>query len=88
MLGVPAAGAVLQAATTHWLGKITCNLGTLANGASAGITIVVRATKPGTLTNTATVLGNETDPNPSDNSATVSTSVEHPALVTAPSRGQ
>jgi uncharacterized delta-60 repeat protein/uncharacterized repeat protein (TIGR01451 family) len=56
-------------------GTITCNLGNLANGASATITIVVTTTTPGTLTNTATVSGNETDPNPGNNSATATTTV-------------
>jgi uncharacterized delta-60 repeat protein/uncharacterized repeat protein (TIGR01451 family) len=56
-------------------GTITCSLGEFANGASASITIVVTATTPGTLTNTAKVRGNETDPNPGNNSATATTTV-------------
>src|SRR5204862_5563063 len=56
-------------------GTVTCSLGNLANGASASITIVVTTTTPGTLTDTATVVGNETDPNPLNNSATATTTV-------------
>jgi uncharacterized repeat protein (TIGR01451 family) len=56
-------------------GTVTCTLGNLANGASAGITIVVTTTTPGTLTNTATVRGNESDPTLPNNSATATTTV-------------
>ncbi|HEY6836951.1 MAG TPA: FG-GAP-like repeat-containing protein [Gaiellaceae bacterium] len=56
-------------------GTVTCSLGGLANGAAATITIVVTTTTPGTLTNTATVSGNEMDPNPSNNDATAATTV-------------
>ncbi len=56
-------------------GTITCSLGNLANGASASITIVVTATTPGTLSNTATVSGDQSDPNPLNNSATATTDV-------------
>jgi uncharacterized repeat protein (TIGR01451 family) len=56
-------------------GTVTCNLGNLANGASATITIVVTTTTPGALTNTATVVGNEPDPDPANNTATATTTV-------------
>jgi uncharacterized repeat protein (TIGR01451 family) len=56
-------------------GTVNCNLGDLANGTRASITIVVTTTTPGTPTNTATVSGNETDPNPLNNSATATTTV-------------
>lgn len=57
---------------------VTCNLGNLASGAIATITIVVTvdpATPSGSITNTATVSGNETDPTPGNNEASVETSV-------------
>ena len=55
-------------------GTIRCDLGTLANGAGATITIVMTATgKPGPLTNTATVTADQKDPNQANNSATVTT---------------
>jgi uncharacterized repeat protein (TIGR01451 family) len=56
-------------------GTVSCNLGGLAKNASATITIVVTATKKGTLTNTASVHGNETDPTPANNTSTATTTV-------------
>lgn len=49
---------------------VTCNLGSLARSASATVTIIVRADAAGTITNTASVAGNEPDSNPSNNTAT------------------
>ncbi|MFZ5876473.1 MAG: DUF11 domain-containing protein [Nitrospirota bacterium] len=54
---------------------VTCNLGTLANAASATVTIVVTPTAGGTLSNTASVTGAEADPVSGNNSATTSTTV-------------
>jgi uncharacterized repeat protein (TIGR01451 family) len=71
-------GTCIRSATTKPLpkgGTITCGLGKLANGASATVTIVVTTTQPGTLTNTATVVGNEIDLNIANNSATETTTV-------------
>jgi len=59
-------------------GTITCNLGTVASGASP-ITISVTGTSPGTagtLTNSATVSTTTTDPVSSNNTATVVTVVQ------------
>jgi uncharacterized repeat protein (TIGR01451 family) len=56
-------------------GTVTCKLGNLANGAKATITIIVTATTPGTLTNTAGVSGTETDPDTTNNSSTATTTV-------------
>jgi uncharacterized repeat protein (TIGR01451 family) len=56
-------------------GTVTCSVGNLANGAKASITIVVTATTPGTVTNTAKVNGTETDPDSSNNGATATTTV-------------
>jgi uncharacterized repeat protein (TIGR01451 family) len=71
-------GTCVRSTTTNPLpkaGTVTCSLGNLANGASARITIIVTPTTPGTLTNTARVGGNETDPNPGNNNATATTTV-------------
>src|SRR6202007_416310 len=46
---------------TNASGTVTCNVGSLASGASATITITVTPTTVGTVTNTATVTGNEPD---------------------------
>jgi len=56
-------------------GVVTCNLGTLASGAGATVTIVVRPTRLGTITNTATATAPQTDPNQGNNTATVATTV-------------
>jgi len=57
-------------------GTVTCNLGSINNGAIAGVVIVVKPTATGTITNTASVSSNAPDPNLSNNSSTASTSVE------------
>jgi uncharacterized repeat protein (TIGR01451 family) len=58
---------------------ITCDLGSLANGAEATITIVanVAPSATRTLTNTATVAGNEYDDYTTNNAATTATTVYH-----------
>lgn len=56
-------------------GTVTCNLGSLVSGASSTISIVVLPTTTGALTNTANVAGNEFDPITTNNSATVTTSI-------------
>ena len=56
-------------------GTVTCNFGSLANGASATATIRVRPQAEGSITNTANVTANETDPNTANNQASASTTV-------------
>jgi uncharacterized repeat protein (TIGR01451 family) len=51
-----------QGTCTHDTGVVTCDLGSLASGAFAHVSILVRATDAGTATNTATVSAAETDP--------------------------
>jgi uncharacterized repeat protein (TIGR01451 family) len=53
---------------------VTCNLGAIAEGASATVTIVVKPTQKGTITNTATASA-PGDSNTSNNSATATTVV-------------
>ena len=55
---------------------ITCNLGALASGAQATVTITVTADQAGTVTNTASVSSETTDPSSSNNSATATTTVD------------
>ncbi|MGA7751397.1 MAG: C25 family cysteine peptidase [Candidatus Sulfotelmatobacter sp.] len=50
-------------------GTVTCLLGTLANGASATIHVITIPEQAGTITNTATIIADQTDPNPNNNSA-------------------
>ena len=55
---------------------VICNLGTLANGADATVTIVVKPTQKGNFTDTATVSAiSPDDPNPNNNSNSVTTKV-------------
>ena len=62
---------------------VECAIGSLANGASATATIVVTPTGAGTITNMASVSGNESDSNGENNSATQSTTV-NPATSSGP----
>jgi uncharacterized repeat protein (TIGR01451 family) len=56
-------------------GVLTFNIGTLASGASASVTFVVMATAAGSLSNQATVTGNEADPTPGDNTVAFASNV-------------
>ena len=58
-------------------GTVTANLGTLASGATATVTIVANVTAAGgsTLNNTAPAASATIDPNPANNSATATTQV-------------
>jgi len=56
-------------------GSVSCDLGSLASGAGATITILVTPTAGGLITNTAHVSGNETDPDSTNNTANSSTTV-------------
>lgn len=51
-----------QGSCTETVGTVTCNLGTLANGATAMAIIVVTPTAGGIISNTAGISGNEIDP--------------------------
>ena len=56
-------------------GTVTCALGTVANGADAGVEIKVRPSGPGTLTNQAVVTSDLADPDAADASASAETTV-------------
>jgi uncharacterized repeat protein (TIGR01451 family) len=60
--------------------QVTCDLGNLANGAGATVTIKVTPQSEGTLTNTARVSGTESDPNGANNEATQDTRVVQASL--------
>lgn len=55
---------------------VACTLGSLGNGATAGVEIVVRADQAGDITNTATVAGKQKDPNQANNQSSASTHVD------------
>jgi uncharacterized repeat protein (TIGR01451 family) len=63
-------------------GVITCNLGNIANGASANVVIVVTvdAGTSGTITNSVSVVSGTADPNSSNNTVTETTTVNVPVL--------
>ncbi|MCH8309436.1 MAG: DUF11 domain-containing protein, partial [Chloroflexi bacterium] len=60
-------------------GTVTCNLGSLSNGQSALVTIVVTPGAQGNITNTANVTAAEIDPRPANNSAVQNTQINNPA---------
>src|SRR5262249_17787516 len=57
---------------------VSCNLGSMANGAHAIVSLLVVPQSPGQLTNSAGVTATETDPDTSDNSVTIQTIVSSP----------
>jgi uncharacterized repeat protein (TIGR01451 family) len=77
---LPANVSFVSAQTTQGscsgAGPVNCSIGTLANGASAVVTIVVTPNLAGQITNTASVTGTEADPDASNNTATLNTIVD------------
>ncbi len=57
---------------------VRCSLGTMLSGGRATITIVVRPTEPGALLNTATVVGEQAEPNTANNRSSAPTLVRGP----------
>ena len=55
--------------------SVLCSLGTMTNNTNATITIQVTTQTPGTLTNSANVIGMTTDPDTADNGASADTEV-------------
>ena len=67
---------------------VTCNLGTLANGATATVTIVTTVTATsGSFSNTASVSATEDDPTSGNDSATANTSILAPGAIPSLSTG-
>jgi uncharacterized repeat protein (TIGR01451 family) len=72
------AGVTFVSASTgcmHSAGQVDCDLGTLAPGASATVTITVTPKARGVITNTATLGSSAPDPDRSNNRATTETTV-------------
>jgi uncharacterized repeat protein (TIGR01451 family) len=63
---------------------IVCSIGNLAVGASATINVVVQPTAVGALTNSASVSGNQQDPNPANNTAGVTNTAQAASCPTRP----
>jgi uncharacterized repeat protein (TIGR01451 family) len=69
-------------------GLVTCTVGNLASGATASFDIVVTAGSAGSsLTNTATVSGNQFDPILGNNTSTVVTTLNHNPICTGVNGG-
>ncbi|MCP4301037.1 MAG: DUF11 domain-containing protein [Gammaproteobacteria bacterium] len=67
-----------QGSCSHAAGIVTCFLGNMVSGANATINIAVTApVVTGTITNSATVTGNETDPIPGNNTSNENTVVQN-----------
>jgi uncharacterized repeat protein (TIGR01451 family) len=56
-------------------GPVDCALGSLGDGASATVVVTVKTSNPGTITDDASVTATTGDPDPSNNSASQSTTV-------------
>jgi len=79
--------AASQGSCTQSSGTVICNLGTVDQGASATMTIVMTPMSPGTVTNTATVASGAKDYNAANDSASTTTQVQSttmPAVVAGP----
>jgi uncharacterized repeat protein (TIGR01451 family) len=64
-----------SAGCMHSAGQVDCDLGTLAPGTSATVTITITPKARGVITNTATVGSSAPDPDRSNNTATTETTV-------------
>jgi len=81
------AAAASQGSCTNAGGKVTCGLGNLAANARAQVMLVVQATVPGSITNSAIVASDEVDPFGTNNTSSVVAVTEvqlAPAILTAP----
>jgi uncharacterized repeat protein (TIGR01451 family) len=65
-----------QGTCSSFSGTVSCDLGVLAANGSATVSVTVQTTAFGTISNTATVSGHQTDPNPANNSSTEQTVVQ------------
>ena len=73
-----AGGASCTAPAAGQVGTVTCNFGNMASGATATVTITVKisgSTNKTSITNTAVASSPNFDPNPANNSATVTTQI-------------
>jgi len=71
-------GASCTAPAAGQVGTITCNLGKMASGASATVSITVKvsgSSNKESITNTAVASSPSFDPNPANNSATVTAQI-------------
>ena len=77
-----------SAGCTEAAGVVTCTVGNLASGASAGFDITVTAGSAGTsLTDTASISGDQFDPNSANNTSTLVTELNHNPICTSVTGG-
>ena len=65
--------------TSNLNGTATCNLGNLASGSGAVVTVIVSASQTGAINNNVTVSTASNDPMPGNNSASISITSANPA---------
>ncbi len=76
-----------QTTCTHDTGVVTCNLGVLTPGDISQTVIVVKPTVTGAITNIARIVGNEDDPETSNNLVSQVTTVSPKSIVPPPGGG-
>ena len=76
--GVAYVSSTHSQGTCSGTSTVTCNLGTINNGAHATVTITVTPTATGSVSNTASVATTIHDTTPGNDSVTVNTTVENP----------
>jgi hypothetical protein len=86
---LPAGTSYVSSSTTQGTcsfsgGLLQCSLGTIPAGTSVSVTLVVKATQAGVLTNEVTVVGKEPEPNTANNRATATTFVPTPLTPPTP----
>jgi uncharacterized repeat protein (TIGR01451 family) len=86
---LPAGTSFVSVSTTQGTcsfggGLVQCSLGTIPAGGSVSVTLVVKATRAGVLTNEVTVVGQEPESNTANNRATAPTLVLTPLLPPKP----
>lgn len=67
-----------QGSCSFAAGTLSCDLGVLASGAMATVMVRTTSTQAGTITNTASVIGNASDPDLENNADSATTSVVAP----------
>jgi uncharacterized repeat protein (TIGR01451 family) len=71
-----------QGSCSYAAGKVTCQIGTMAGGATVTITIVVKPSEAGTIYNLATVSARARDTNDKNDSSSTQTAISNPPLFT------
>lgn len=73
---LPNGVTLVSASGCSGTGTLSCNLGSLASGASAAVTITVKPNAAGAIGNSVQVSASQSDPNAANNTATAATTVQ------------